>query len=394
MFKGKGISFSIFFLVSLELTGLWYCSTLVAETKEYTRDSGKEGKGKKAIIWGINGQDGPYLTEFLLAKGYEVHGVVRNLLEHSRKLEQYLRFIKRTVSKNLILHQGDITDEKGVFSVIKEVQPDEIYNLAAQSSVAVSFKEFKETSLINCMGCIYILDAIHRLELHKKTKFFHAGSGEIFGKIEKAPHNENSVPKPSSPYAVTKLFAYEMIKLCRQTHNIFACYGILFNHESPLRSEQFITKIVSKAVAEIHLGLRDSFSVGNINAVRDWGYAKDYVEAMWLILQQDKPDDFVIATGKIHSVRELIEEAFKQINIKLTWKGEGVDEVGYDKKNGKKLVFVNAQYFRPLDPAVTLGDARKAYAKLKWEPKTTFAEMVNIMVAKDIELLRKQHTFN
>lgn len=334
---------------------------------------------KVALIWGISGQDGVYLTELLLSKDYKVYGVVRNI----KKCENIVGL------SNVLLCEVDISNASGVMNLIAQIKPDEVYNLAAQSNVGLSFKEPIETAIINAMGPLYILEAIRNISSIKKIKFFQAGSGEIFGSANKDGHKEISNYNPASPYAASKLFIHNLVNIYRDSYKIFACNGILLNHESPLRPESFVTRKISKAVAQISKGKLESFSIGNLDAKRDWGYAGDYVEAMWLMLQQDIPDDYVIATGEIHSVREFIVAAFKCVNIDIEWQGQGLQERAYQKVTNKLLVYINPDFFRPGDPSMTYGDSTKAKNILKWQPKASFEELVALMVKKDIELINE-----
>ena len=344
---------------------------------------------KKALITGITGQDGSYLAEFLLNKGYEVHGIVRrtSVLERKRLKKIYESLDKR--NKNLYLHYGDMVDSSSLFRIIGSVHPDEIYNLAAQSHVAVSFEIPEYTAEADALGVLRLLECVKRLGLEKETKIYQASTSELFGDSKEIPQNENTPFHPKSPYGVAKLYAHWITKIYREAYGMFCCNGILFNHESPRRGENFVTRKITKGVAEIKEGLRDKICLGNLDAKRDWGYAPEYVEAMWLMLQQDKPEDYIIATGETHSVREFVEEAFKYIGIKIWWEGKGIEEKGVNAETGEILVEVDKNYFRPTDVDVLKGDASKAKEKLGWEPKTKFKDLVKIMVDSDLIEVRK-----
>lgn len=346
---------------------------------------------KSALIFGITGQDGAYLTKFLLHKGYKVYGVVRRSSNsnNTERLNHILQKEDENIKKNLVLLYGDITDCAAVFKIINTTKPDEIYNLAAQSHVKISFEKPNYTAQVDAIGTLNILEAIKSADLTKKTKLYQASTSELFGIAKEIPQTERTPFYPRSPYGVAKLYAYWICVNYREAYKIFACNGILFNHESPYRGENFVTRIISKDIAKIKLGLQDNLTIGNLNSKRDWGFAGDYVEAMWLILQQEKPDDFVIATGETHSVREFIELAFEQIGINIQWQGEGVNEIGVDKKTGKVLVKIDPKYFRPTEVDLLIGDANKAKNKLGWQPKVTFKELIKIMVEADIKFLQK-----
>lgn len=346
---------------------------------------------KKALITGITGQDGSYLAEFLLEKGYEVHGLLRRASVFNRERLKNIYIDELNCHKNFHLYYGDMTDSSSIINLLFTIKPDEIYNLAAQSHVHVSFEIPEYTTNSDALGVLRILETMRTLGM-KNAKLYQASTSELYGLVQETPQKETTPFYPRSPYAVAKLYAYWIVVNYREAYNIFACNGIFFNHESERRSDRFVSKKITKGVAAIKLGLRDKLYMGNLNAMRDWGYAKDYVEAMWLMLQNDKPDDFVIATGETHSVRELVELAFKRVGIGIIWKGEGIDEKGIDKKTGKILVEIEPLYFRPLDVDFLLGDISKAKAKLGWQPKVKFEELVNIMVDYDLkELSQKQH---
>lgn len=344
---------------------------------------------KKALITGVTGQDGAYLAEFLLSKGYEVHGIKRRAsLFNTDRIDHLYKGIHGKDVK-FFLHHGDLTDSTNLIRIIQEIQPDEIYNLAAQSHVQVSFETPEYTANSDAIGTLRILEAIRLLGLEKKTKFYQASTSELYGKVQETPQKETTPFYPRSPYAAAKLYAYWITVNYREAYEIFAANGILFNHESPLRGETFVTRKITRAVAKISLGLQEKIYLGNLNSKRDWGYAEDYVEAMWLILQQKTPEDFVIATGKTRTVREFVEAAFKEVNIEITWKGENVNEKGFNKKTGKVLVEVDPKYFRPTEVDFLLGDPTKAKKKLGWEPKTPFTGLVKMMMEEDINNVKK-----
>ena len=348
---------------------------------------------KKALITGVTGQDGSYLAEFLLEKGYEVHGLLRRASVFNRERLKNIYVDELNCHKNFHLYYGDMTDSSSLINLISTIKPDEIYNLAAQSHVHVSFEIPEYTTNSDALGVLRILETVKTLGM-KYTKFYQASSSELYGLVQETPQKETTPFYPRSPYAVAKLYGYWIVVNYREAYNMFACNGIFFNHESERRSDRFVSKKITKGVAAIKLGLKDKLYLGNLNAKRDWGYTKDYVEAMWLMLQQDKPDDFVIATGETHSVREFVELAFKRIDIEIIWKGKGMDEKGSNKKTGKVLVEIEPLYFRPLDVDFLLGDSSKAKAKLGWKPKVKFEQLVNLMVDYDLkELSQKQHMF-
>lgn len=338
---------------------------------------------KKALITGITGQDGSYLAELLLSKGYEVHGIIRRASTFNTKRIDHLYKDPHNEDVRLFLHYGDLTDSSNLNRLIEKIQPDEIYNLAAQSHVKVSFEVPEYTAEVVALGTLRLLDAIKETGI--KTKFYQASTSELFGGFpETAPQNEKTPFYPRSPYAAAKLYAYWITVNYREAYNIFACNGILFNHESPRRGETFVTRKITRAVANIVKGKQDKLYLGNLNAKRDWGYAGDYVEAMWLMLQQDEPDDYVIATGEAHSVREFCEKAFEYVGIKIEWVGSGIEEKGIDSKTGRVLVEVDPRYFRPTEVDLLVGDATKARQKLGWQPKVTFDELVRMMVESDL----------
>ncbi len=348
---------------------------------------------KKAIIFGITGQDGAYLTEFLLNKNYEVHGVIRrSSLANTTRLESFIQD-SATFNKSLFLHYGDLTDSMSIFDLIQRVQPDEIYNLAAQSHVRVSFDLPEYTAEVDALGTLRILETIKLLNLSTKVKFYQASTSELYGLVQETPQTETTPFYPRSPYGVAKLYGYWITVNYRESYGIFACNGILFNHESPLRGETFVTRKITLAACRHKLGMQDVLYLGNLDAKRDWGYAKDYVEAMWLMLQQDVPNDYVIATGEAHSVREFVELAFKELDIGIEWQGEGVEEQGIDKKTGKAIVKIDPRYYRPSEVDFLLGKADKAEKMLKWKPKTSFKELVKIMVEADYKIGLKERMF-
>lgn len=336
---------------------------------------------KVALITGITGQDGSYLAEFLLEKGYEVHGLIRRAsVSNTERIDHLLS------KKQILLHEGDLSDSSSVIRIIKETQPDEIYNLAAQSHVQISFDAPEYTGDVDALGVLRILEAIHILGLEKKTKVYQASTSELYGKVEQCPQDENTPFHPFSPYAVAKQYGFWMVREYREAYGIFAANGILFNHESERRGENFVTRKITLAVARISLGLQDHLELGNLSSLRDWGYAKDYVECMWLILQQEQPDDYVIATGVQHTVREFATLAFHYAGIEIEWKGEGIDEKGFDKKTGKMLVSVNPKWFRPTDVVNLWGNPTKAKTKLGWNPqKTSYESLCQIMTESDLK---------
>ena len=343
---------------------------------------------KKALITGITGQDGSYLAEFLLNKGYEVHGIKRRTsLINTDRIDHLYQDPHETIRK-FILHHGDLTDATSLIRIIQEVQPDEIYNLAAQSHVAVSFEEPEYTANSDALGALRILEAIRILKLEKKTKYYQASTSELYGDVQETPQTEKTPFYPRSPYAVAKLYAYWITVNYREAYGIYACNGILFNHESPVRGETFVTRKITRALARIKLGLQKTLYLGNLNAKRDWGHAKDYVEAQWLMLQKKTPEDFVIATGVQYSVRDFINLASKNLDMKIDWKRKGLDEVG--SFDGKDVIKVDPRYFRPSEVETLLGDASKAKDVLNWIPKISFKELVKEMVEKDLELEKKK----
>jgi len=341
---------------------------------------------KKALITGITGQDGSYLAEFLLNKGYEVHGIKRRTSLINTDRIDHLYEEPHETDRKFILHHGDMTDSSSLVRIMQEVKPTEIYNLAAQSHVAVSFEEPEYTANSDALGALRILEAIRILKLEKKTKFYQASTSELYGTVKETPQNEKTPFYPRSPYGVAKLYAYWITVNYREAYGIYACNGILFNHESPVRGETFVTRKITMALAKIKLGLQKNLYLGNLNAMRDWGHARDYVEAQWLMLQKEKPEDFVIATGVQYSVRDFINVAAKNLDMKISWKGKNLDEVG--SFNGQDIIKVDPRYFRPSEIETLLGDASKAKKNLGWAPKISFEELVKEMTDEDLKLAK------
>ena len=339
---------------------------------------------KIALITGVTGQDGAYLAEFLLNKDYEVHGIKRRTSLFNTDRIDHLYQDPHETGRKFILHHGDLTDSSSLIRIIQQVQPDEIYNLAAQSHVAVSFEEPEYTANSDALGSLRILEAIRILGLDKKTRFYQASTSELFGLVQEIPQKETTPFYPRSPYACAKLYAYWITVNYREAYGMYACNGILFNHESPIRGETFVTRKITRALARIKLGLQECLYLGNMDAKRDWGHAKDYVEMQWLMLQQEKPEDFVIATGVQYSVRDFVDAAAKELGMEIRWQGEGVEEKGYNAA-GKVIVAVDPRYFRPTEVETLLGDPAKAKAKLGWTPKITFDELVAEMVREDLK---------
>jgi len=344
---------------------------------------------KKALITGVTGQDGSYLAEFLLEKDYEVHGIVRRTSSFNRERLNNIYQNLKSRNKNFYLHYGDMNDSSSLITILAQVRPDEIYNLAAQSHVKISFEIPEYTANSDALGVLRLLEAMMKLGLNK-TRLYQASTSELYGLAQEFPQKETTPFYPRSPYGVAKLYAYWIIVNYREAYNLFACNGLLFNHESERRGENFVSKKITQGVAGIKLGLNDKIYLGNLNAKRDWGHARDYVEAMYLMLQQEKPEDFVIATGESHSIKEFAELAFQQVGIKIRWKGSGLDEKGFDGATGKVLVEVDPVYFRPSEVESLQGNPSKAKAKLGWEPKIKFPELVKIMVEHDLKELRLQ----
>ena len=352
---------------------------------------------KVALITGVTGQDGAYLAELLLSKGYIVHGIKRRTSLFNTDRIDHLYRDRHEADVSFFLHHGDLTDSSSLIRIIQQTQPDEIYNLAAQSHVGVSFEEPEYTANSDGLGALRILEAIRILGLEKKTRFYQASTSELYGLVQEVPQKETTPFYPRSPYAVAKLYAYWITVNYREAYGIYACNGILFNHESPVRGETFVTRKITRALARIKLGLQDCLFLGNLEAKRDWGHAKDYVEMQWLMLQQEKPEDFVIATGVQYSVRDFVNAAARELGIEITWKGQGVAEKGFDK-SGKCIVSVDSRYFRPTEVETLLGDPAKAKNKLGWSPKTSFNSLVSEMVQADLSAaerdeLVKQHGY-
>ena len=345
--------------------------------------------GKTALITGVTGQDGAYLAELLLEKGYTVHGIKRRASSFNTDRIDHLYSDPHEKNRRLVLHYGDLTDATNLIRIIQQVQPDEIYNLAAQSHVAVSFETPEYTANADALGTLRILEAIRILGLEKKTRFYQASTSEMFGKVQEVPQRETTPFYPRSPYGAAKVYSYWICVNYREAYGIFACNGILFNHESPVRGETFVTRKITRAVARMKLGLQEKLYLGNLNSLRDWGHARDYVRAQWLILQQDQPEDFVIATGKQYSVRQFVDAAFAEVGMQLRWEGEGVQEKGIDAKSGKICVEVDPRYFRPTEVETLLGDPSKAQEKLGWTATIPLEEMVAEMVREDLMLAEK-----
>ena len=340
---------------------------------------------KIALITGITGQDGAFLAEFLLEKGYEVHGVKRRSSLFNTDRIDHLYQDPHVSDRNFILHYGDLTDSTNLIRIIQKVQPDEIYNLAAQSHVAVSFESPEYTANSDALGTLRILEGIRILGLEKKTRFYQASTSELFGKVQETPQTEKTPFYPRSPYAAAKLYAYWITVNYREAYGMYACNGILFNHESGIRGETFVTRKITRAMARIKLGLQECLYLGNLDSKRDWGHARDYVEMQWLMLQQDEPDDFVIATGRQYSVREFVDAAAKELGMSIKWDGKGIDEKGFNVETGALIVAVDPRYFRPTEVETLLGDASKAKEKLGWVPRITFEELVSEMVQTDLK---------
>lgn len=339
---------------------------------------------RKALVTGITGQDGAYLAELLLAKGYEVHGIKRRSSMFNTGRIDHLYQDPHESGKRFFLHHGDMTDSSSLTHIIQEVQPDEVYNLAAQSHVAVSFEEPEYTANSDALGTLRLLEAIRILGLTRKTRFYQASTSELFGKVQETPQREVTPFYPRSPYAAAKLYAYWITVNYREAYGMYACNGILFNHESPRRGETFVTRKITRGLARIKLGLQDCLYLGNIEAMRDWGHARDYVEMQWLMLQQEQPEDYVIATGEQYSVRHFVEQVALRLGMPLHWQGVGVNEIGIDSATGRTVVAIDPRYFRPTEVETLLGDASKAREKLSWVPSTSFAELVDEMVAADL----------
>ena len=346
-------------------------------------------KNKVALLTGVTGQDGAYLSEFLLNKGYEVHGVKRRSSSFNTERIDHLYKDPHESNRRFILHYGDLADSMSMVRIIQKIQPDEIYNLGAQSHVAVSFETPEYTADTVGLGALRILEAIRILGLENKTRYYQASTSELYGDVLETPQTEKTPFNPRSPYAAAKLYAYWITINYREAYNIYACNGILFNHESPIRGETFVTRKITRALARISLGLQDKIYLGNLDAKRDWGHAKDYVEMQWMMLQQDVPDDFCIATGIQHSVRDFVNFAWAHLGKKIRWEGSGLEEKGYDSESGKQIVAVDSRYFRPTEVETLLGDPTKAKKKLGWTPKITFEEMVYEMMESDLSIAKR-----
>jgi GDPmannose 4,6-dehydratase len=345
---------------------------------------------KTALITGVTGQDGAYLAELLLSKNYLVHGIKRRSSLFNTDRIDHLYVDPHEANPKFRLHYGDLTDSSTLTRIIAEVQPDEIYNLAAQSHVAVSFEQPEYTANADALGALRILEAIRLLGLAKKTRFYQASTSELYGFVQETPQRETTPFYPRSPYAVAKLYAHWITVNYREAYGIYACNGILFNHESPVRGETFVTRKITRALARIQLGSQDHLYLGNLDAKRDWGHARDYVEMQWRMLQQEQPEDFVIATGEQHSVRDFVDLAAKEIGIQIKWEGAGADQRGYEAVTGRCIVSVDPRYFRPAEVAALLGDASKAREKLGWHPKTSFKELVSEMILADLRVARRE----
>jgi len=347
-------------------------------------------KSKVALITGITGQDGAYLADFLLEKGYVVHGILRRSSSHNTDRIDHLIDGDSSAEGKFVLHYGDMTDSSSLLRIISQSRPSEIYNLAAQSHVHVSFDAPEYTANSDALGTLRLLEAIRILGLEKKIRFYQASTSELYGQVQEVPQNEQTPFYPRSPYAVAKLYAYWITVNYREAYGMYACNGILFNHESPMRGETFVTRKITKALARISLGLQESLHLGNLDAKRDWGHAKDYIEMQWLMLQQEKPEDFCIATGVQYSVRDFVNEAYRVLGGEINWVGKGVDEKGYDAQNGKLIVSVDKKYYRPTEVDSLLGDARRAKDKLNWEPRISFRELVESMLEQDLKDAKKE----
>jgi len=344
---------------------------------------------KVALVTGVTGQDGAYLSELLLAKGYEVHGIKRRSSMFNTDRIDHLYRDQHEKDVNFFLHYGDMTDSTNLIRLVKEIQPDEIYNLAAQSHVMVSFETPEYTANADATGALRLLEAIRILGMEKKTRFYQASTSELYGKVMEVPQSETTPFYPRSPYAVAKLYAFWITKNYREAYGMYACNGILFNHESPLRGETFVTRKITRAVARIKLGMQSKVFLGNLDAKRDWGHAKDYVEGMWLMMQQETADDFVLATGETYPVRYFIEKAFAEVDIEVEWKGEGVNEKGFNKANGEIIVEVDPKYFRPTEVDLLVGDPSKAHRELGWKHRYSLDELIKEMVEGDMQLFKR-----
>ena len=346
---------------------------------------------KRALVTGITGQDGAYLAEYLLQKGYEVHGIKRRASSFNTARVDHLYRDPHEMNVRFFMHYGDLTDASNLVRIIQEVRPDEIYNLAAQSHVKVSFETPEYTANADALGTLRLLEAIRILKLEQTCRFYQASNSELYGKVREVPQSETTPFYPRSPYAVAKLYAYWITVNYREAYGMYACNGILFNHESPIRGETFVTRKITRGLARIKVGLQDILYIGNLDARRDWGHARDYVEMQWLMLQQDKPEDYVIATGEYYSVREFIEAAARQLGIPLGWQGQGVDEKGVNQETGEVVIAVDSRYFRPTEVDELLGDASKARRNLGWQPRISFEELVAEMVDADLKEAQRDH---
>jgi len=364
-----------------------YQTSVIANRNDHM--SKKTETGKVALITGVTGQDGAYLSELLLSKGYTVHGIKRRASSFNTDRVDHLYHDQHEKDVRFFLHYGDMTDSTNLIRIIQDVQPDELYNLAAQSHVAVSFETPEYTANCDALGTLRLLEAIRILGLEKKTKFYQASTSELFGKVQEIPQKETTPFYPRSPYAVAKMYSYWICVNYREAYGIYACNGILFNHESPVRGETFVTRKITRAVARIKLELQDKLFLGNLDSKRDWGHAKDYVKMQWLMLQQDEPEDFCISTGVQYSVRDFVNAACKEVGISLRWEGEGVDEKGIEVTSGKVLVEVDPRYFRPTEVETLLGDSSKAREKLGWTPEISLDEMVAEMVREDLKIAER-----
>jgi GDPmannose 4,6-dehydratase len=344
---------------------------------------------KRALITGVTGQDGAYLAEFLIQKGYEVHGVKRRSSSFNTDRIDHLYKDPNATGVRMHLHYGDLTDSTNLIRIIQQTEPDEIYNLAAQSHVAVSFETPEYTANADAVGALRILEAIRILGFTKSTRFYQASTSEMFGKVQETPQKETTPFYPRSPYGVAKLYGHWITINYREAYGMYACSGILFNHESPIRGETFVTRKITRGLARIHHGMEDCLFLGNLDSLRDWGHARDYVRAQWLMLQQETADDFVIATGEQYSVRQFVERAGQQLGMRIVWRGAGLDEMGVDETSGKTVVRVDPRYFRPTEVETLLGDSSKARAKLGWKPEVSFADLVKEMVANDSEIAKR-----
>ena len=346
-------------------------------------------KRKIALITGVTGQDGAYLSELLINKNYEVHGIKRRSSSFNTSRIDHLYQDKHQENVNFFLHYGDLTDSTNLIRIIQEVQPDEIYNLGAQSHVKVSFEIPEYTANSDAVGTLRLLEAIRILKMEDKVKFYQASTSELYGKVQEVPQNENTPFYTRSPYGVAKLYAYWIVKNYSEAYKMFACNGILFNHESPLRGETFVTRKITRAVAKINLKIQEKLFLGNLDAKRDWGHAKDYVEGMWKMLQYKQPEDFVLATGKTHTIREFCELSFKEIGVTISWKGEGINEVGIDDATGKEIIAIDSSYYRPTEVDLLVGNAKKASKLLNWTPKTNLKSIIKEMISSDLENIKK-----